>query len=164
MFNFIFPKDLKIMHILYSQYESLGKDYTTILKPVILSGWGVKGAYQGGPISIDADFINHTFIGLYNKPNSFSHDQGLAQFTKWPYQDVKSIYDSRISNMKFIYSGEDVDLEFGKFNRNWGPGLSSLTFSNKSSFIICEFSFSILPSICFSAFFNAISAFISFSG
>ena len=130
--NFIFPKDFNIMPILYSQYESLGRDYSPSLKPVSILGWGVKGVYQGGPISIDADFINHTFIGLYNKPNSFSHDQGIAQFTKWPYQDVKSIYDSRISNMKFIYSGEDINLEFGKFNRNWGPGLSSLTFSNKS--------------------------------
>ena len=120
------------MPILYSQYESLGKDYTTSLKPVILYGWGVRGAYQEGPISIDADFINHTYHGLNQKPNSFSSEQGVAQFIKWPYDDVKSTYDSRISNMKFIYSGENINLEFGKFNRNWGPGLSSLTFSNKS--------------------------------
>ena len=126
--NFIFPKDFNIMPVLYSQYESFGKDYTASLKPLILYGWGVRGAYKGGPISIDADFINHTFTGLYNKPNSFSHDQGLAQFTKWPYQDVKSIYDSRISNMQFIYSGEDINIEFGKFNRNWGLDYRLLLF------------------------------------
>ena len=130
--NTIYSSNIDVLPILYTHYESSGSDYIVINQPVTVYGWGIGGSYINDNISIEADFINHTYIGLNKKPNLFSSRQGIAQFVKWPYQDVKSIFDSRISNMKFIYSGTEINFEFGKYNKKWGPGLSSLTFSNKS--------------------------------
>ena len=126
-----FSKNPKISPVFYLQTHTNGSDYTAQKRNVYIYGWGIDTSYKFDNISLESNFVNHTFIGVSQKPNKLSARQGLAQFINWPYKDTKTVFDSRIANMKLTYNKPSFGIELGKYNRFWGPGISSLIISNK---------------------------------
>ena len=156
-----FSGNPKLSPIFYGQIYKGGADYTIASMSVYRYGWGIKTRYDSDNISIQSEFINHTFIGLTSKPYSFSSQQGLSQFVGWPYSDAKSVFDARVSNMIFTYNKSDFNLQIGKYDRVLGPGISSIIISKKSpSFPQLGFSWQINNKIKFEYFVGILRSLI----
>ena len=127
--------------IVYSHYESSGKNWDVNEESIGLVGWGFAMYGQIDNLQINLDAYNNRFIGINNKPNYFSTDQGLSWVGNDPGGDQ---FDFDVTNIKFAYKYKKLIFEFGKFNKHWGSGESSLIISNKvPSFLQFGFKYNI---------------------
>ena len=114
--------------IAYAHYESGGKTWDPQEKSIGVVGWGIVLRVEIDRLNIELDAYNNRFIGISQKPNDFNHYQGLSWVGNDPQGEQ---FDFDVTNTKFSYNYKSIIFEFGKYNRHWGPGISSLTISNK---------------------------------
>ena len=125
----LFASEFTIAPIMYSHYESSGKVWNVKDASIGLAGWGIAFCGQIDNLDISLDAYNNRFFGISNKPNYFSNDQGISWVGHDPGGEQ---FDFDVTNAKFEYNYKKATFQFGKFNKKWGPGESSLTLSNKS--------------------------------
>ena len=129
LFSYLLCGEFIFAPIIYSKYESSGGTWVPDSKQVGVAGWGltIHGNVDNFNISIDA--YNNRFFGITDKPNYFSHEQGLSWVGNDPEGDQ---FDFDVTNIKLSYKFKSVEFELGKYKRHWGPGQSSLILSSKS--------------------------------
>jgi len=130
----ICANSLNIYPLIYGTYESKGGTWSSSTKNVLLGGWGIVSTYENKNLTIELDFYNNRFYGLKEKPNTFSKEQGLSWFSAVDSENNTNSdkFDFDVTNAKIQYEFDDFKINFGKFNRHWGFGKSSLIVSNKS--------------------------------
>ncbi len=123
-------QDIAIEPIFFGIYRLSGGIWQAEAKPVSFAGWGVRGNVEYGRWRMDADLVLMRFFGLANIPNRFSPEQGFS----WQQHatDVADEVDTDYSSMKMAYKAGGFTAVLGKFSQSWGPGLHSLTVSDKS--------------------------------
>lgn len=127
--SIFFANEITFSPIVYANYESKGSTWSPLEKSIGVGGWGltVQGYFDNFSLSMDA--YNNRFFGLTDKPNYFSHEQGLS----WVGNDPEGEqFDFDVTNLKLSYDYKTITFEMGKFKRHWGPGHSSLILSSKA--------------------------------
>ncbi len=148
---------ITISPIIYFNYESSGSTWIPEDKTISIGGWGFRSIAEFSNFTIELDTYNNRFFGIKEKPNSFSSEQGLSWVGNNPEGEE---FDFDFSNMKISYDYKSVVLEFGKFNRKWGPGVSSLTLSNKApSFVQFGFNWKLNDNLNFEYFHGSLRSF-----
>ncbi len=122
--------DFTIYPIFFSTYNSSGGEWQYENKPVSINGFGFGTKTVWNNWSIKAKYIQ---IGLFGNINddimSFSSNQSF------PYIDGSKDADgywNEYATTKISYIQKAIKFDFGKFDRQWGPGLRSMHISNKS--------------------------------
>ena len=114
--------------LVYAHYESGGKTWDPQNKSISVVGWGIALRAKIDRLNIELDAYNNRFTGISQKPNYFNHNQGLS----WVGNDPRGEqFDFDVTNTKFSYNYKSISFEFGKYNKHWGPGISSLIISDK---------------------------------
>jgi len=154
----LFPAEFTLAPIVYVNYESSSGIWKVEDEPIGVGGWGLAAIGNINNLTIELDAYNNRFVGIKNKPNDFSHEQGIS----WEGHDPGgNQFDFDITNLKLSYKYKNVVFEFGKFNRHWGPGNSSLSISKKPpSFPQFGFIYDITPSISFEYFHGSLRSLI----
>ncbi len=122
--------DFTIYPIFFSTYNSSGGEWHYENKPISINGFGLGTKTVWDNWSIEARYIQ---IGLFGNINddimSFSSNQSF------PYIDGSKEADgywNEYATTKISYIQKAIKFDFGKFDRQWGPGLRSIHISNKS--------------------------------
>ncbi|MCH8011746.1 MAG: hypothetical protein IIA61_07345 [Candidatus Marinimicrobia bacterium] len=127
--NIVLGGNLVFKPIIYATHKTAGGSWHPKKAPMTIAGWGVKAKGEFKSWELMGEFINNGVFGVAGDPFSFSPEQGLQGFQH--ARDIKKTSWFDLSNMKVSYTVVNIDFEFGKFDRHWGPGLSSLIFSEK---------------------------------
>tara|TARA_B100001250_G_scaffold405826_1_gene423912 strand:- start:43 stop:1437 length:1395 start_codon:yes stop_codon:yes gene_type:complete len=154
----IFANRLCIAPIIYANYESNGGTWSPMEKSIGVGGWGLtmEGSIDNFNILMDA--YNSRFFGLTDKPNYFSHEQGLSWVGNDPGGEQ---FDFDVTNIKLSYNYKSIVFEMGKYSRHWGPGNSSLILSSKApSFAQFGFTWDIGSTINFEYFHGSLRSLI----
>lgn len=122
-------QDIAIEPVFFGVHQSAGGLWLGEAKPISFAGLGVRGEVVYGRWTLQADLINMRFFGLGGIPNRFSPEQGFS----WQQQSsgTSEEFDTDYSRMKLTYEMGGLRAMAGKFSQNWGPGLHSLTISEK---------------------------------
>ena len=153
-----FLAELTLAPIIYVNYQSSGGNWTVEDKSVGVGGWGLAAIGNINNLKIEFDAYNNRFVGIKNKPNYFSHEQGISWEGHDPNGDQ---FDFDITNLKLSYKYKNVVFQFGKFSRHWGPGNSSLSLSNKPpSYPQFGFIYNITPIVSFEYFHGSLRSLI----
>tara|TARA_B100000686_G_C16806232_1_gene990864 strand:+ start:10085 stop:11461 length:1377 start_codon:yes stop_codon:yes gene_type:complete len=116
--------------IMFSTYKSAGGDWHYEDKYISINGIGIVAKSILNRWSIDSRYIQLGLLGNINHElMNFSPTQSF------PYIDGSKDADgfwTEIATMKVSYNLDPVKFEFGKFDRQWGPGIRSLHISNKT--------------------------------
>lgn len=125
----LYAQSISIEPILFGIHRSSGGIWQGEAKPISFAGWGVRGNVEYGRWQFDADLVLMRFFGLDSLPNRFSPEQGFS----WQQHSrgVADELDTDYSSMKMTYKVGGFTAMLGKFSQNWGPGLHSLTVSDK---------------------------------
>ena len=116
-----------IKPILFSHFSSNGSDWVYESDPITTFGAGLDITYHNEFISVEANYLQLGFLGKI--------ENGLYEFSpikSLPYLDKSKDADgywTEYANAKIIYSLNNIDFEFGKFDRHWGPGNRALHIS-----------------------------------
>ncbi|UCH62815.1 MAG: hypothetical protein JSU77_13685 [Fidelibacterota bacterium] len=127
--SLLWGQDIVVEPILFGIHRSSGGIWQGDDKGVSFAGWGVRGDLEYGRLGLDADLILMRFFGLGEIPNRFSPEQGFSW--KQHARGEADEFDTDYSSMKMTYKVGGFTALLGKFSQNWGPGLHSLTVSNK---------------------------------
>ena len=129
LFSYLLCGEFIFAPIIYSNYESNGGTWDPDSKNIGVAGWGLTIYGNVDNFNIYMDAYNNRFFGITDKPNYFSHEQGLS----WVGNDPEGEqFDFDVTNIKLSYKFKSVEFELGKYKRHWGPGQSSLILSSKS--------------------------------
>ena len=115
-----FSKDIKVRPLFLYQYSSDGSDWVYENNPITIFGAGLGAYYENNNWTIEAEYIQLGFLGKL--------DEGLYDFSpiqSFPYIDKSKDADgywTEYANAKIVYSIKNINFEFGKFDRHWGPG------------------------------------------
>ena len=125
----LYAQSISIEPILFGIHRSSGGIWQGEEKPISFAGWGVRGNVEYGRWRLNADLVLMRFFGLGNLPNRFSPEQGFS----WQQHATEKAgeLDTDYSSMKMTYKVGGFTAMLGKFSQNWGPGLHSLTVSDK---------------------------------
>ena len=125
-----FSKDIKVRPLFLYQYSSDGSDWVYKKNPITIFGVGLGAYYENNNWTIEAEYIQLGFLGKL--------DEGLYDFSpiqSFPYIDKSKDADgywTEYANAKIVYSIKNINFEFGKFDRHWGPGKRALHISRKA--------------------------------
>ena len=122
-------QDIAIEPIFFGIHRSTGGIWQGEAKPISFAGWGVRGNIEYGNLRLDADLVLMRFFGLTGLPNRFSPEQGFSW--KQHATGITEEFDTDYSSMKMTYKVGGFVAVLGKFSQSWGPGLHSLTISDK---------------------------------
>lgn len=112
------------------QYESDDEQYTVERLAVQDYGLIIIGKYNKDKLNILAHMGYHLLDGVRSKPNDFSRQQGLHWIEHPPgIADDQSNY--YVADLKLEYGDSASFFYFNKWDQHWGPGVNSLTISNK---------------------------------
>ena len=122
-------KNLNVYPILFSTYKSGGSDWHYENKFISIFGAGIGAQSVYNQWSIDAKYIQLGLIGnITSDLMSFSPHQGF------PYIDGSKDapgFWTEIATMKLSYQKDPITFQFGKFDREWGPGVRPIYISDK---------------------------------
>ncbi|MFC1542968.1 capsule assembly Wzi family protein [Candidatus Neomarinimicrobiota bacterium] len=127
--NMLWGQDIKIEPIVFGIYKSSGDIWQVEDNPVSFAGWGVKGNIAQDRWQLEVDLILMRFFGLTGLPNRFSPEQGFS----WKQHATGTVeeFDTDYTSMKLTYQVGGFTAMLGKYSQSWGPGLHSLTISDK---------------------------------
>ncbi|MBA7613665.1 hypothetical protein ES703_20919 [subsurface metagenome] len=125
----IYAQSISIEPILFGIHRSSGGIWQGKAKPISFAGWGVRGKLEYGRWGLEADLVLMRFFGLGDIPNRFSPEQGFS-WKQHATGKAKEL-DTDYSSMKMTYKAGGFTAMLGKFSQSWGPGLHSLTVSEK---------------------------------
>ena len=163
LFTIAFASSLNVYPLIYGTYDSRGGTWNQSNENILLGGWGLISTYEKNNLFIELDFYNNRFYGLKQRPNVFSKEQGLSWFSAVDSENNTNSdkFDFDVTNAKISYVAHDILVNFGKFNRHWGPGNSSLIVSNKSpSFVQFGIDWDINPKINLEYFHGTLNSLI----
>ena len=85
---------------------------------------------KSNKLNISTRMGYHLIDGLYEVPSDFTPEQGLHYFEHSPGlgNDQRNYY---VADMKLHYGDSTSYIYFNKWDQHWGPGINSLTISNK---------------------------------
>jgi len=150
--TWLYSKDITLKPIFFGIHRTTGGLWQSSTDPVSLAGWGLHGDGKYGAWKVSGDIILMRFFGLDRLPlNRLSPEQGFT----WGQHgsDDPNMTDTDFSEVMISYDLGDLDIFFGKFSRSYGPGVHSLTISNKPpSYPQFGFDWQVTPNISFSSF------------
>ncbi len=122
-----FSKDIKVRPLFLYQYSSYGSDWVYEKNPITIFGAGLGASYENNNWTIKAEYIQLGFLGKLDEDlYDFSPVQSLPYIDKSKDADG---YWTEYANAKIVYSIKNINFEFGKFDRHWGPGKRALHIS-----------------------------------
>ena len=91
---------------------------------------GMLGQYSRQKLTIQTRMAYHLIHGINNEQSQFTAAQGLHFTRKDPgLSDKQRNY--YVSNLKVQYGDSSSYIYLNKWDKQWGPGVRSLTVSNK---------------------------------
>jgi len=128
--NFLFASKINYTPVAYTLYKTAGGIWHSNKKgPVSISGAGVRADASLNNWIFKGEFVFNSVSGVSGDPFRLSPEQGIGYRAR--YRETDGFW-FEYSTMKIAYTTENLTFEFGKFNRHWGPGLSSLMISTKA--------------------------------
>ena len=126
----LYPIDsFHVYPIFFSTYKSNGGDWHYDDEYISINGAGIGARSVFNQWSIDANYVQLGLMGNINDElMSFSPTQSF------PYIDGSKDapgFWTEIATMKVSYHRNPIKFEFGKFDRQWGPGTRPIYISNK---------------------------------
>jgi len=125
-----FSQSLSILPEFTYQYESDDEQYAIEGLAVHDYELIIIGQYNKDKLNILARMGYHLLDGVRSKPSNFTHQQGLHWVEHPPgIADDQSNY--YLADLKLEYGDSVSYFYFNKWDQHWGPGVNSLTISNK---------------------------------
>ena len=128
--SFLFSDNIKVKPIVFSHHSSNGSDWVYKNKPITIFGAGLGAYYDNKYWTVEAEYIQFGFLGEIEE-NLFD----FSVLQSFPYIDRSKDADgywTEYANARIIYSLNNINFEFGKFDRHWGPGKRALHISGKA--------------------------------
>ena len=116
--------------IAFVDHVSEGDDYVISKRPVTLFGAGIKAFYKNNQWTINTEYIQ---LGLFG-----DIDETIFSFSprqSFPYLDDSKDADgywSEYATAKIQYTIDSFEINFGKFDRQWGYGQRFIQISDKA--------------------------------
>ena len=120
---------VSIEPVFFGLHRTNGGTWIAEDRPINFAGWGVRGTGQFGRWELSADLVLMRFFGLRQLPNSFSPEQGFSW--RAHVTDDPTDLDTDYTALMIAYRAGGFVARAGKYSRNWGPGIHSLTISEK---------------------------------
>ena len=112
------------------KYESNSEQYSTENLPIQDYELIIGGQYTSGKLNILTRMGCHIIDGINGAPSDFTHEQGLHWYRHLPgLEDDQKFY--YVADMKLEYGDSNSYFYFNKWDHQLGPGIHSLTLSNK---------------------------------
>ena len=125
-----FSQSLSISPEFTYQYESDDEQYAIEGLAVQDYELIIIGQYRKDKLNILARMGYHLLDGTRSKPSDFTRQQGLHWVEHPPgIADDQSNY--YVADLKLEYGDSASYFYFNKWDQHWGPGVNSLTISNK---------------------------------
>ena len=148
---FIGAEGLSIRPLAFGSQQMKGGIWSADSSSVSIGGFGVNIAYKKNQWSFAGQWIYTSVHGTSTNPFSFSHEQGKPFSQRYSTLDGDFWYDD--ADMIIQFEGDTYSFYFGKYDRFWGPGISSLTVSGRvPSFPQFGFDWNVLPNLKMSYF------------
>jgi len=130
LFSILCAQSINLSPELTCQYESASEQYSIENLSIRDYELTIKGEYTSSKMYILAHMGYHLIDGMNGIPSDFTREQGLHWFEHSPgiADDQRNYY---VANMKLQYGDSASFFYFNKWNQHWGPGINSLTISNK---------------------------------
>ena len=111
------------------KYDSDSEQYSTANIPIQDYELTFVGQYTSNKLNILARMGYHFIKGIQDRPSDFTREQGLQYFEQPPGigDNQRNFY---VADMKLQYGDSTSYFYFNKWDKHWGPGVSSLTISN----------------------------------
>jgi hypothetical protein len=125
-----FSQSLSISPELTYQYESDDEQYA--IEGLAIQDYEliIIGQYNKDKLNILARMGYHLLDGVRSKPSDFTRQQGLHWVEHPPgIADDQSNY--YVADLQLQYGDSTSYFYFNKWDKHWGPGVNSLTISNK---------------------------------
>ena len=146
-----FSQSLSISPEFTYQYESDNEQYSAEDLAIQDFDFVIRGIYQNNNLQILGRMGYHLVDGTLLNPSDFTRAQGFQYFV----QD-KGLENQRnywISDMQLHYGDSTSYYYLDKWDKHWGPGINSLTISNKiPSFLHFGFKWQLQENIRFEYF------------
>ncbi len=112
--------------VFFGMHRTDGGTWTAEDRPINFAGWGVRGAGQFGRWEISTELVLMRFFNLGELPNRFSPEQGFS----WESSPTGEL-DTDYTTLMMAYRAGGFVAQAGKYSSTWGPGIHSLTISEK---------------------------------
>ncbi|MCH7762580.1 MAG: hypothetical protein IIB95_02415 [Candidatus Marinimicrobia bacterium] len=127
--NLVFASKIDFTPVFYTLYKTSGGIWHPNKNgSANIAGVGTRADIVLNNWIFQGEFIFNTVSGITGDPFRLSPEQGIGYRAN--YRDTDGFW-FEYSTMKISYTTENAVFEFGKFNRHWGPGLSSPIISIK---------------------------------
>ena len=128
--SFCLAQGLKILPEFHYQYQSDSEEYHLQNAAVHDFEVGALGSFSNQKLSIQTYLAYHLIQGVNYRQSQFTSAQGLHFVSKDPGlgEDQRNYY---ISDLQIQYGDSSDFIYLNKWNKHWGPGVRSLTISNK---------------------------------
>ena len=120
---------VNIEPVFFGMHRTDGGTWIAKDQPISFAGWGVRGTGRFGRWELSTELVLMRFFGLKELPNRFSPEQGFswqANVTEDPTD-----LDTDYTTLMIAYRAGGFVARAGKYSQNWGPGIHSLTISEK---------------------------------
>ena len=130
LFAILCAQSISISPELTFQYESDSEQYSTANLPIQDYELTFIGQYTSKKLNIITRMGYHLIDGMNGPPSNFTHEQGLHNYmhSLGLRNDQRNYY---VGDMKLQYGDSASNYYFNKWSQHWGPGINSLTISNK---------------------------------
>ncbi|MEE9466635.1 MAG: hypothetical protein V3W14_13790 [Candidatus Neomarinimicrobiota bacterium] len=115
--------------IFFGMHRTDGGTWLAADEAVSLAGWGVRGLGSFGKWELSTELVLMRFFGLPGKPSSFTPERGFGWQANVAKDQTK--LDTDYATLKMAYKVNGFVAQAGKYSSNWGPGIHSLTISEK---------------------------------
>jgi hypothetical protein len=146
-----FSQSLSISPEFTYQYESDNEQYSAEDLAIQDFDFVIRGIYQNNNLQILGRMGYHLTDGTLLNPRDFTRAQGFQYFVQDKgLENQKNYY---ISDMQLHYGDSASYYYLDKWDKHWGPGINSLTISNKiPSFLHFGFKWQLQENIRFEYF------------
>lgn len=129
LFTMVLSNNLDLKPITFIYYSSEGSDWIYNAQPITIFGVGMGAYYKNDNLTIDTKYLQFGMLGNIN--NNFLDFSPRQSF---PYIDDSKDADgywTEYATAKIKYRLNNFEIDVGKFDRHWGPGIRALHISNK---------------------------------
>ncbi|MBT3215813.1 MAG: hypothetical protein HOD97_06935 [Candidatus Marinimicrobia bacterium] len=148
----LFSQNFSLRPLAFTINKSTGGDWNAFQTDgVLIGGFGGQADWSNQNWKIMGRWVYTSVHGMSGDPFSLSPDKGKRFSQSYSMLDGDFWFDD--ADMLIQYKGDNYSFEFGKYDRFWGPGMSSLTVSNRvPSFPQFGFEWDVLPNLKVSYF------------
>jgi len=128
--NILYSKEINFVYHINYNYDSDSQDYYYKDATINNLGFSALAAYFNNKIKIETSLGYNIIHGSNNARSDFTPTKGLDWIRKDPGLG-KSMLNYYVSDMKLEYGDSSKYFFLNKSSKHWGPGIRSLTISNK---------------------------------